>query len=75
MKLSKLLTESKFSKYEEFEDALIQAKQQNNYHEFENIISTALKSRQWEWFGRYYQIMDGPSHSLTKEVFKKVTPF
>ncbi len=75
MKLKSALNEQTFSKYEDFEDALMKAKEGNNYREFENIISTTLKSRQWEWFGRYYQKMDGSTHAFTKEIFKKATPF
>ncbi len=74
-KLRSLITEQTFSKYEEFSDALLQAKEQNNYREFERIITDSLKRKQWEWFGRFYQTMDGTSKELTKEVFKKITPF
>ena len=74
-KLRSLLTEQTFSKYEEYSDALMKAKEINNYQEFERIITDSLKRKQWEWFGRYYQTMNGSSNELTKEIFKKVTPF
>lgn len=74
IKLRTLLREATFSKYEEFSDALMKAKQDNNYREFERIITESLRSKQWEWFGRFYQQQDS-SKDLTKEVFKKVTPF
>ncbi len=75
MKMSKLISERSFSKYEEFLDALLQAKEQNNYREFERIVTDSLKKRQWEWFGRFYQDQDGASKALTKVIFKEVTPF
>lgn len=75
MKISKLITEQSFSKYEDFLDALLQAKEQNNYREFERILTDSLKKKQWEWFGRFYQSQDGTSKALTKVIFKEVAPF
>lgn len=74
MKMRAILSEQTFSKYEEYSDALLKAKQDNNYREFERIVTESLRSKQWEWFGRFYQSQD-QTKDLTKEVFKKVTPF
>lgn len=73
--LKSLIKEASLAKYEDFQDALMTAKNDNNYREFERLISDALKRKQWEWFGRFYAMMDGNSKALTKEIFKKVTPF
>ncbi len=75
MKLKSALNEQTFSKYEDFEDALMKAKEGNNYREFESILKNSFIKRQWEWFGRYFQKMNGTSNVLIKEIFKKVTPF
>ena len=75
MKMRSLLTEVTFSKYEEFLDAVMLAKEKNNFQVFSRIIEDCLRKKQWEWFGRFYQTMDGSSQELTKELFKKITPF
>lgn len=74
MKISKILTERSFSKYEEFQDALMAAKEKNNYNEFKNILETSLKNRQYDWFGRYFQFVNRTG-KLTKDVFDLATPF
>jgi hypothetical protein len=74
MKISKILTERSFSKYEEFQDALMSAKEKNNYNEFKNILETSLKNRQYDWFGRYFQFVNQDG-KLTKDIFKLATPF
>lgn len=73
-KLRSLITEQTFSKYEEYIDALLEAKQSGNFQLFERIITDSLKTKKWEWFGRFYQSQD-QSKALTKAVFKEVTPF
>lgn len=70
-----LLKEENFSKYEEYLGALTSAKEENNYREYERIITDSLKKKQWEWFGRYYQTMDGQSKAFTKAIFKEASPF
>lgn len=74
-KLRSLLKEENFSKYEEYLGALTSAKEENNYREYERIITDSLKKKQWEWFGRYYQTMDGQSKTFTKAIFKEASPF
>lgn len=73
-KLRSLLTEQTFSKYEEYLDALLEAKKSGNFQAFERIITDSLRKKQWEWFGRFYQSQD-QSKALTKVVFKETTPF
>lgn len=75
MKMRTLLKEENFSKYEEYLGALTSAKEENNYREYERIITDSLKKKQWEWFGRYYQTMDGQSKAFTKAIFKEASPF
>ncbi len=74
MKISKILTERSFSKYEEFQDALMAAKEKNNYNEFKNILETSLKNRQYDWFGRYFQFVSKYGN-LYKNMFDSATPF
>jgi len=74
MKISKLITEQSFSKYEQFEDALLQAKEQTNYREFESILKSAIQKKQYDWFCRYLQRVN-PSNQVFKEMFKQATPF
>lgn len=74
MKISKLISEQSFSKYEQFEDALMQAKEQNNYRVFESILKTAIQKKQYDWFCRYLQRVN-PSNQVFKEMFKQATPF
>lgn len=75
MKLRQLKEATTFSKYEEYLGALTSAKEKNDYREFERIITESLRKKQWEWFGRYYQTMDGNSKAFTKALFKLATPF
>lgn len=70
-----LLKEQTFSKYEDYFDALTSAKESENYQEFERILNESLKKRQYEWFGRFYQTMNGSNNRLNKILFKSVTPF
>lgn len=74
MKLSKILQEQTFSKYEQFEDALMQAKEGNNYRLFENILKGSFQKKQYEWFCRYIQRVN-PGNKIFKEMFKNATPF
>lgn len=74
MKIRSLLKEATFSKFEDFEDALLKAKETNNFNEFERIITDSLKKKQYEWFGRFYLGQDR-SKSLSKALFKEVSPF
>lgn len=73
-KLRSLITEQTFSKYEDYLDALLEAKKVGNFQLFERIVSDSLKTKKWEWFGRFYQSQD-QSKDLTKAIFKEVTPF
>ena len=74
MKLSKILSEQSFAKYEQYEDALMQAKQGNDYKTFESILKESLQKKQYEWFCRYFQRVN-PNNKLSKEMFKNATPF
>lgn len=74
MKISKIITEQSFSKYEQFEDALMQAKEQNSYREFESILKSTIQKKQYDWFCRYLQRVN-PSNQVFKEMFKQATPF
>lgn len=74
MKLTKILSEQTFAKYEQFEDALMKAKEQNSYREYETILKSALQKKQFDWFCRYLNNVN-QSGSVFKEMFKHATPF
>lgn len=77
MKLTKILSEQTFAKYEQFEDALMKAKEQNSYREYETILKNALQKKQYEWFCRHLLQINriDESNSVFKAMFKHATPF
>ena len=77
MKLTKILSEQTFAKYEQFEDVLMKAKENENYREYEAILKSALQKKQYDWFCRHLSQINrvGGSNSIFKEMFKHATPF
>lgn len=71
-----LITEATiYQKYEDFEDALMQSVRDKSYGNFKQILETALRNKQYEFFSRYFQRVNGRDEKLTKELFKQSTPF
>ena len=71
-----ILTEATiYQKYEDFDDALMQTVSNKSYGTFKQILETALRNKQYEFFSRYFQKINGNDEKMMKELFKQSTPF